>query len=59
LSADVVEELEKKGVRKNIKIILGGAAVDKLAVEKYGVDAAVDNSAEGIRIIESWMVGKN
>ena len=58
LTADVVKALEENGVRDKVKVILGGAAVDESAVEKYGVDAAVHDAAEGIRIIESWMEEK-
>jgi len=53
-TAKVVEELRKEGIREKVKVIIGGAACRPYHVEKYGVDAAVNDAIEGIRIIQKW-----
>ncbi|NIU83169.1 MAG: hypothetical protein GWN17_05390 [Candidatus Korarchaeota archaeon] len=48
--------MKDKGVRGKFKVILGGSGVDPaVAVERFGVDAAVNDGAEGIEIILSWL----
>jgi methylmalonyl-CoA mutase cobalamin-binding domain/chain len=55
-SKKVIEELESRGLRRKYKVILGGTGADpKKAVEEFGVDAAVFDGSEGVRIIKSWM----
>jgi methylmalonyl-CoA mutase cobalamin-binding domain/chain len=54
-AAKVVDELKKRGVRKNSLVILGGAAVRDWMVNDYGVDAAVNDAVKGIRLIRSWV----
>jgi methylmalonyl-CoA mutase cobalamin-binding domain/chain len=51
---DVVKELKKANLRDKIKVIIGGAAVRPYHVEKYGVDAAVNDAVKGVEIIKSW-----
>jgi len=55
VAAKVVEELNNRGIRKNCMVILGGAAVRDWMVKDYGVDAAVNDAVEGIRLIRSWV----
>jgi 5-methyltetrahydrofolate--homocysteine methyltransferase len=56
LSKEVVDILKDKGVRGKFKVILGGSGVaPAVAVERFGVDAAVNDGAEGIEIILSWI----
>jgi len=55
MSADVVKELEKNGLRPQVKVILGGAAVRSNMVDSYHVDSAVTDIMEGIERIRSWM----
>ena len=56
---DVVMKLEELGLREDFKVILGGSGVDfELAVNEFGVDAAVNDGAEGVSIIESWVEEK-
>ncbi len=56
LSKEVVDILKDKGLRDKFKVILGGSGVDpEGAVERFGVDAAVNDGAEGIEIILSWI----
>jgi len=51
---EVVDELEKVGIRHDIRVIIGGAAVREKDVALCGVDAAVNDAIEGVRIIKSW-----
>jgi methylmalonyl-CoA mutase cobalamin-binding domain/chain len=55
ISGEVVRILEKRGVRDKFKVILGGTAVTELAVKEFGVDAAVNDATEGVRIMKRWM----
>ncbi|MFB0505043.1 MAG: B12-binding domain-containing protein [Candidatus Bathyarchaeia archaeon] len=58
-SRKVIEELESRGLRRKYKVILGGTGVDaEMAVQRFGVDAAVFDGSEGVRIIKSWMEEK-
>ena len=50
----VVKGLRDAGVRARVKIIVGGAAVKPEDVEKYGLDAAVNDVMEGVSIIDNW-----
>ncbi|MEM2180943.1 MAG: corrinoid protein [Nitrososphaeria archaeon] len=54
-TAEVVKYLEEAGLRKKVKVIIGGAAVRKEYTKKYGVDAAVNDAIEGLNIIKAWM----
>jgi len=53
---DVVQSLEEKEIRGRYCVILGGTGVvPEYAVERYGVDAAVNDGVEGVKIIKAWM----
>jgi len=54
MSAHVVKQLEKEGLRSRVKVILGGGAARKEMIRTYGVDAAVVDVIEGLDIIKSW-----
>ena len=55
LSRKVIEELESQRLRGRFRVILGGTGVDPdIAVEEFGVDAAVNDGSEGVRIIEEF-----
>jgi len=55
-SKEVIEELKARGLRSKYKVILGGTGVDpEMAIKEFGVDAAVFDGSEGVRIIKSWM----
>jgi methylmalonyl-CoA mutase cobalamin-binding domain/chain len=59
-SREVVKTLEEKGTRDRFRIILGGTGVDsEYATEHYGVDAAVNDGVEGVKIITSWLEDKS
>lgn len=55
-TAEVVKMLKESGMRQEVKVIIGGAVVRKKFEKKFGVDAAVNDAVEGLRIIESWMM---
>lgn len=56
MSKKVVEELESRGLRSKYKVILGGTGVvPELAIEEFGVDAAVNDGVEGVKTITNWM----
>lgn len=57
-SRDVVQILEKRGIRDRFRVILGGTGVDpEYALEHYGVDAAVNDGVEAVKIITGWLEG--
>lgn len=55
IASEVVAALKKAGLRDKVKVILGGAAVRDWMVKEFGVDAAVNDAIQGIKIIKSWM----
>ena len=59
MSKKVIEELKERGLRSKYRVILGGTGVDpNMAIEEFGLDAAVFDGSEGLRIIKSWMKEK-
>ncbi len=57
-SRDVVQSLEERGIRDRFRVILGGTGVDpEYALEHYGVDAAVNDGVEAVKIITGWLEG--
>lgn len=57
-SRDVVQILEKRGIRDRFHVILGGTGVvPEYALEHYGVDAAVNDGVEAVKIITEWLEG--
>jgi 5-methyltetrahydrofolate--homocysteine methyltransferase len=52
--ADTIAELRKRGTRDNVKVIIGGAAVDRAYASKIGADAAARDAVEGISICKDW-----
>lgn len=54
----VVRILRERGIRDRFKIMLGGTAVTEWAVKQYGVDAAVNDATEGVRVMKRWMEEK-
>jgi len=53
-TAEVVKALEKAGIRDKVKVIVGGAAARPWMIEKYGVDAVVNDAVKGFNIIKEW-----
>ena len=57
-TGEVVRILRERGLRDRFKIMLGGTAVTDWAVKQYGVDAAVNDATEGVRVMKRWMEEK-
>ncbi|MFW9973484.1 MAG: B12-binding domain-containing protein, partial [Candidatus Odinarchaeota archaeon] len=49
--------LEAAGLRRNLKIIIGGLPVDELWMKQAGADAFTDNAFEGVKIVNKWLRG--
>ena len=52
---EVIKELEKNGLRRDLKIIVGGLPTDKNFAKKAGSDAYAEDALEGLRIIKDWL----
>jgi dimethylamine corrinoid protein len=52
---NIVDQINEAGLRKNVKIIIGGNPVTAEACRQIGADAFTNNAAEGIRICQSWV----
>ena len=50
----VVHELKTRGLRDSVKVIVGGAPMNKGFAEKISADAWAVDAVEGVRIISSW-----
>ncbi len=51
----VIEELEEKGIRKNLKVMVGGAPVDQAFAEKIGADGYGTNAAEAVALARRFV----
>jgi len=51
----VIEELKQSGIRENVMVLIGGAAVTADFGEEIGADFAADDAAQGVRIAVQWM----
>ncbi len=51
---NVVEAIERAGLRDKVKVIAGGGVVGDVQPAKIGVDHTSPNASEGMRVIESW-----
>jgi 5-methyltetrahydrofolate--homocysteine methyltransferase len=50
----VIQAVDEAGLRKDLKIIIGGAPVNKALAEKIRADAATSDAVEGVKIIGNW-----
>ena len=50
-----IELLEEKGVRDQVKVIIGGLPVDEMWRRQVGADAATDDAYEGLQMVKSFM----
>jgi len=55
---NVIESLEKAGLRDKFKIIIGGAPITSEYAKKIGADAAARDAVEGVRTCNKWMKTK-
>jgi len=53
--SEVAEALAHEGLRSRVRIIAGGAAMRPEYAEKLGIDAAVNDAVEGVKIIKDWV----
>ncbi len=54
---EIIQELEKRGLRTAVKIIIGGAPVTEEYAEQIGADAFGRDASEAIRIIDDILNG--
>lgn len=57
-TAEVTRKLREEGLRDKVKVIVGGAAARPWMVERYGLDAAVNDAIKGLEIIKEWAKGE-
>jgi corrinoid protein of di/trimethylamine methyltransferase len=50
----VVKGLKKAGIKKKVKIIIGGAPITPEYAKKIGADAAAKDAVEGVRTCTQW-----
>jgi dimethylamine corrinoid protein len=54
---ETTQALENAGLRKNVKIIIGGLPVDENWMREAGADAFTDNAFQGVSIVKKWIGG--
>jgi corrinoid protein of di/trimethylamine methyltransferase len=54
----IIKELQKAGLKKKVKIIIGGAPITPEYAKKIGADAAAKDAVEGVRTCTQWMKAK-
>lgn len=52
---NVIKEIEKFGLRKDIKIIVGGAPLNEEFARKIGADAYAIDAVTGVNICKKWI----
>jgi len=52
---ETTEALKAAGLRKNVKIIIGGLPVDEMWMDQAGADAYTDNAFKGVKIVTNWL----
>jgi len=50
-----IKALRKAGLRRKVKIIIGGAPITQEYAKKIGADAAARDAVEGVNICKSWV----
>lgn len=51
---NIIHLLEKNGLRKNVKVIVGGAPVSKQWADKIGADGYGENAIEAVKLVNSF-----
>jgi len=51
----VIKLLEDKGLRKTVKVMVGGAPIDRTFAEKIGADGYGKDAAEAVRLARTLM----
>jgi len=52
---NVIKELEKSSLRKNLKVIVGGAPLNEEFARKIGADAYAIDAVTGVNICRKWV----
>ena len=55
--AVVTTELEKQGLREEVKVIIGGAPSTEEYSREIGAEATAKDAVEGVRIVARWSRG--
>jgi len=55
---NIIKQLKKAGLRRKVKIIIGGAPITPQYAKKIGADAAARDAVEGVNICKSWVAKK-
>lgn len=50
----VIKELEKAGLKRNVKVILGGAPISQQFGREIGSDAVGKDAVDGVNICKTW-----
>ncbi|KKK41955.1 hypothetical protein LCGC14_0884590 [marine sediment metagenome] len=54
-----LNELDKAGIRKKVKIIIGGAGTSQELADTVNADAYAKNAFDGLKIIEKWLLNSS
>ena len=52
----VIKELENRGLRRDLKIIVGGLPTDRKFAKRARSDAYAEDAPEGVKIIRGWVL---
>lgn len=51
----VVKALEKAGLRKQVKVLIGGAPVDARFAKRIGADSYAEDAIKGVQLCNKWV----
>mgnify|MGYP001043001410 CR=1 FL=1 len=54
---EIIETIEKKGLRNSVKIMIGGGTVDDHIVEYVGADAYGESAVDAVNLATKWVEG--
>ena len=52
---DVLDELERQGLRGQVKVIIGGSPVSRLYAEQIGADGYGNDAAQAVKLVRSLL----
>jgi len=53
----VIRELEKAGLRRQVRVIVGGAPISREYAERIGADAYAPDAVTGVNTCKGWALG--